>query len=948
MSSDPTGASPAMAQWFAVKAAHPDALLFFRMGDFYELFFADAEAASAALDIALTARGEHGGRPIPMCGVPVVSADAYLSRLIRRGFRVAVAEQMESARLRTGKAPLKREVVRLITPGTLSEDSLLDPGRPNFLLVLAGEPAGRAAPLGAAWLDMSTGLFETEAVPPAALPALLGRLDPAEILAPDGIPLGEFAARRGPAPLPLAPAEARQRLAKTFSVASLDAFGRFSDAEAMAAAQALDYLRTTQAGRLPHLLHPAPRGAGGTLEMDAATRASLEITAARDGGTRHSLLGAVQRTLTPAGARLLAGWLAAPLTDAAAIADRQDAWRWLADAPEQAAALRAALRAAPDLARALGRLSLGRGSPRDLAAIGQALAVARDAAAVLGEDAPLLLRQARLRLDVDPALGETLGRALADPAPARLDDGGAIASGYDGELDALRRLREDSRAVLARLQLDYAQRFGVASLKIRHHAQLGYILEAPAAAVEKLRAHPDLTLRQGMANGARFSTAELAELDRRIAEAGEHAAAREQAVFGHLVAAVLAQADALAACAAALALLDVLQSAARLAEPGTWCRPAVTDDEAFHLRAARHPVVEAALAGSAGFVPNDCELAPARRVLLLTGPNMAGKSTFLRQCALAVILAQAGLPVPAAAARIGVVDRLFSRVGGADDLARGRSTFMVEMTETAAILHQAGPRSLVVVDEIGRGTATLDGLAIAWAVLEALHSAIRCRTIFATHFHELAALAGELPRLSPHTMRVREWQGSVVFLHEVAAGAAGRSWGVHVARLAGVPAPVVRRAAALLAALERDRPLTGTAALPLFAAAAEGAPAAAESEPPHVAAAPEAASSAAASSGAVGSGAAGAGAAGAGAAGAGAAGAGAAGAGAAGSGTGLVEAAAFEAAVFKELRAIDPDRMTPREALAALYRLKAMADPPPADGLAPVTFPPERLGSREC
>ena len=439
------------------------------------------------------------------------------------------------------------------------------------------------------------------------------------------------------------------------------------------------------------------------------------------------------------------------------------------------------------------------------------------------EPLPPTLAQAKAALP-ELALADDLAAALEDPAPFRLGDGAAIRAGYDGELDAHRGLRDDSRRVLAQLQLDWAQRYGVASLKIRHHQQIGYVIEAPAAAVEKLRSFPELTLRQGMANGARFTTPELSDLDRRISEAGEYAAARERAVFGHLTRTVLDHADALAACADALAFLDVTQSAARLAEPGTWCRPVVTDGDDFIVRAGRHPVVEAALSGKAAFVPNNADLSGDRRVLLLTGPNMAGKSTFLRQNAVIVILAQAGLPVPAESATIGAVDRLFSRVGASDDLARGRSTFMVEMTETAAILHQAGPRSLVVVDEIGRGTATMDGLAIAWAVLEALHSAIRCRTIFATHFHELAELADRLPRLRPHTMRVKEWKGTVVFLHEVAEGAAGRSWGVHVAELAGVPAPVVRRAAALLAALEKHGGPLGTGAplgsLPLFAAAA--------------------------------------------------------------------------------------------------------------------------------
>jgi DNA mismatch repair protein MutS len=846
-----------MAQWFAAKATHPDALVFFRMGDFYELFFADAEAAAAALDIALTRRGEHAGAPIPMCGVPVHAAESYLSRLIRRGFRVAVAEQMEDPKEHTSKAPIRREVVRLITPGTLTEDSLLEPGRPNILLAL-GAVGGQA---GAAWLDVSTGLFETQALGRDGLATLLGRLDPAEILAPGAVALGEWEARRSPAPPPSPPAAARRRVAEAFGVAGLEAFGSFSDAEAVAAALALDYVRSNGAGKLPRLAHPTPLGEAGRLEIDAPTRMSLELVRARDGGTSHTLLGAVQRTLSAAGARLLAEWLASPLTDPAAIADRQDAWSWLLANAEAARRLRLGLRHAPDMARALGRLSVGRGGPRDLGALRDGLAAGQAAEAALAPPLPRLLGAARAALAPVPELRAQLQAALAETVPPRLEDG-AIVAGFDGELDAERALRDDSRRVLATLQLDYAQKYGVASLRIRHHAQLGYVIEAPAAAVEKLRTHPDLTLRQAMANGARFSCAELAELDRRIAEAAERAESRERVVFGHLVAEALRHHEALAGCAEALALLDVAQSAAALAAPGTWCRPEVTEEAEFHVEAGRHPVIEAALAGSQAFVPNDCDLAPDRRVLLLTGPNMAGKSTYLRQNALMVLLAQAGLPAPAARARIGIVDRLFSRVGASDDLARGRSTFMVEMTETAAILHQAGPRSLVVVDEIGRGTATLDGLAIAWAVLEALHNNVRCRVLFATHFHELARLTAELPRLAPHTMRVKEWKGEVVFLHEVAEGAGGRSWGVHVAALAGVPAPVVRRAAELLAALERRAgDLTEAGALPLFAAARSPV---APPEP----AIPD----------------------------------------------------PLEAA----LAAIDPDLLTPREALEALYRLKAM------------------------
>ena len=757
------GASPAIAQWFTLKAENPEALLFLRMGDFYELFFADAEAAAGALDIALTKRGEHNGAAIPMCGVPVHAADAYLSRLIRRGFRVAVAEQMEPAKGRTGKGPLRRAVVRLVTPGTLTEDSLLEPHRPNLLLALARVGAG----LGAAWLDVSTGLFETEALTPAGLPALLGRLEPAEILASEGIPLGDWSDRRGPDTAPPAPAAAARQVAAAFGAAGLDAFGTFSEAEAVAAAVAVAYVQAAGAGTMPRLSRPQPAGLTGQMALDAATRASLEITRARDGGAAHTLLAAVSRTLTAPGARLLAGWLGGPLLDPAAIARRQDGWCWLLTQPEALAALRTALRGVPDLARALGRLSSGRGAPRDMAAVAVALASGREAAAAL-DGAPWGLAALR----VDPALADLLGRALVPSPPARLEDGGVIAAGFDGELDAQRALRDDSRRVVSGLTLDLAQRYGVASLKIRHHQQLGYVIEAPAVAVEKLRAHPELTMRQAMTNGARFVNAELADLDQRISRAADAAAARERLVWDSVVATVLQQADALSACASALARLDVLQCCARLAEGGRWCRPHVTDDDAFCIRAGRHPVVEGALDGTTAFVPNDCDLSPGRRVLLLTGPNMAGKSTYLRQNALMAVLAQAGLPVPAESADIGVVDQVFSRVGAADDLARGRSTFMVEMTETAAILHQAGPRSLVIVDEIGRGTSTLDGLAIAWAVLEGLHGLVRCRTVFATHFHELAGLAEQLPRLRPHTMRVKEWRGGVVFLHEVAEGAA--------------------------------------------------------------------------------------------------------------------------------------------------------------------------------
>ncbi len=866
------GASPAMAQWFALKARAPDALLFFRMGDFFELFFADAEAAASALDIALTARGVHDGRPIPMCGVPVAAAQSYLARLIRRGYRVAVAEQMEPPR-KPGpgvpKGPLARDIVRLVTAGTLTEDELLDAGRSSLLLALVQLPGRRdrePGRIGAAWIDVSTGSFDTLSVSgPASLSELLGRLDPAEILAPAALPLGELEPRRGPEPAPALPDDARARLAEPFGAASLDAFGSFSDEEAVAGLAVLRYVRDSQAGRLPRLSRPSPQGERGLLGLDPATRASLELLRSRDGGTAHTLFGCVCRTVTAPGSRLLAGWIAAPLASLGPIAERQDAWQLLGGEPACANALRASLRSAPDIARALGRLSLGRGLPRDLAALRDGLFAADEASAILDRlPAPLprLLADARDALRRGTGLGATLRRALAPDPPARLDEGGVIAEGFDGELDAERALRDDSRKVIARLQLDYAQRFGVASLKIRHHAQLGYVVELPASAVAGLRDAHALVLRQGTASLARYSTDALADLDRRITEAADRTAERERLVFSALVSDALRD-GALPAIADALALLDVAQSAAQLSLGGRWCRPSLSDDAAFHLSNARHPVVEAALTRTERFTPNDCDLSPERRVMLLTGPNMAGKSTFLRQTALAVVLAQAGLPVPADEARIGLVDRLFSRVGAADDLARGRSTFMVEMTETASILAGAGPRSLVVVDEIGRGTSTLDGLAIAWAVLESLHGAQRCRTIFATHFHELGQLAGTLPSSSPHTMSVREWKGQVVFRHEVVPGIAGRSWGVHVARLAGVPEPVVRRAGRLLASLEKAR-AAAAPPLPLFAAPEDAVPAPA---PPK---------------------------------------------------------AVLPPALVEAMTALDPDRLSPREALDALYRLRTI------------------------
>jgi DNA mismatch repair protein MutS len=827
------GATPALAQWFAAKAAHPDAVVFFRMGDFFELFFSDAERAAPVLDIAVSHRGEHRGQPVPMAGVPVHAWESYLARLIRAGFRVAVCDQVETPEQAKARkaSTIRREVVRVVTPSTVTEEGLLDASRPAWLVALAEGEDG----LGAAWLDISTGAFATCALPRAELAALLARIEPAEAVAAPALAEAPELSRLAGRIAPRDPARDPARLLRdAYGVATLDGFGRFEPAELAAAALAVAYVRETQAGALPRLDPPRPEGTNaGVLVLDAATRRSLEILRDQRGGTEATLVGAVDRTVTAAGARELAARLAAPLAEAAPIAARHDAVAFLLGAEATRDAVRTALKGAPDMARALARLALDRFAPRDLAALRIGLAAAGQVEAALSA-APLPLPerveavQAALRLD--PALPAELGRALVqDKVPARLEDGGIIAPGYDGELDALRRLRDGGREAIAALQADLAQAWGVASLKIRHHQQFGFLAEVPAAAGQKLMAAPPAPggfapiHRQTMANAMRFTCTALAELDRKVAEAGERAAARERACVHHIRRLLLDAGGAIAEAARALAELDVHAAAATLAAEGGWCRPEMPERAEFCVTAGRHPVVEAALKRARGpaFVPNDADLSPGRRLCLLTGPNMAGKSTYLRQNALFVILAQAGFFVPAASARIGLVDRLFSRVGGGDDIAGGRSTFMVEMAETAAILNGATARSLVVLDEVGRGTATWDGLAIAWSVLEALHDRIRCRAVFATHFHELTALAGRLPEVSLASMKVREWRGEVVFQHLVGPGAAERSWGVHVARLAGVPRPVLTRAAQVLAALEArarsSAPDALAEELPLFA-----------------------------------------------------------------------------------------------------------------------------------
>jgi DNA mismatch repair protein MutS len=842
--------SPMLEQYIEIKAANPDCLLFYRMGDFYEMFFDDAETASRALGIVLTKRGKHQGRDIPMCGVPVVRADEYLHRLIALGHRVAVCEQLEDpaeARKRGSKSVVRRDVVRLVTPGTLTEDTLLDAKRNNYLLAVARarlSSAGEDARFALGWIDISTGEFRITECDRLSLPAEIARLEPSEIIVSDML----FADadlvpywRTLPAVTPLTrdvfdSASAERRLTSFFAVATSEAFGVLTRLELTAAAACVTYVERTQIGKRPPLSPPLRESAGATMAIDQATRGNLELMRTLSGERRGSLLESIDRTVTSAGSRLLAQRLSAPLTDPAQIARRLDAVASFVDDVAARADTRSRLQAAPDLARALARLAVGRGGPRDLAAIRDGVLAAADLARALAalKDTPAEIADAMQSCRrPDGMLAAELSAALAAELPAFKRDGGFVREGYDASLDETRGLRDESRRVVAALQARYAEETGIRALKIRHNNVLGYFVEVTAQHGDRLLATPlnaTFIHRQTLAGQVRFTTTELGALEAKIASAADRALGLELEIFERMAAGVIAESVPIKECAEALGSLDVASALAHLAAERDYARPVVDDSHDFVIAGGRHPVVEQALAhDGTSFVANDCDLSPpkeakseilAGRIWLITGPNMAGKSTFLRQNALIAILAQMGSFVPAKHAQIGVVDRLFSRVGAADDLARGRSTFMVEMVETAAILNQAGVRSLVILDEIGRGTATFDGLSIAWATVEHLHDVNKCRALFATHFHELTALAARLDRLHNATVRVKEWQGDVVFLHEVIPGSADHSYGIQVAKLAGLPASVIERAKLVLAKLEQeDRAAPkGFEDLPLFAA----------------------------------------------------------------------------------------------------------------------------------
>src|SRR3954451_587545 len=844
--------TPMMEQYLEIKAAHPGLLLFYRMGDFYELFFEDAEIASRTLGIVLTKRGKHQGMDIPMCGVPVERSEDYLHRLINAGHRVAVCEQTENpaaARARGNNSVVSRGVVRLVTPGTLTEDTLLDARTNNYLLAIArtrGSSGGDRA--GLAWIDISTSEFMVTECATAELAATLARINPNEVIVTDtlyGDPdLGPLL-RELPSVTPLTRdvfdgATAERRLCDYFAVATMDGLSAMSRLEATAAAAAVTYIDRTQVGKRPPLSPPSHEAAGTTMAIDPATRANLELTRTLSGERRGSLLDAIDCTVTAAGSRLLAQRLAAPLTDNAEITRRLDAIGAFVADSEARDHIRVTLRAAPDMSRALARLSVERGGPRDLAGLRDGILAADQALARLSElDNPpqqiAVIMQALARPSRE--LASEFERALAEHLPLIKRDGGFVRESYQPSLDEARNLRDASRLVVAAMQARYADQTGVKGLKIRHNNVLDYFVEVTAQHGERLMTPPlnaTFIHRQTLAGQIRFTTAELGEIEARIANAGDRALGLELEIFERLCALAIVASDDLRAAAQAFAMLDVATALAKLASDENYVRPEVDSSLGFAIEGGRHPVVEQALKHNGQpFIANTCDLSPgpeqkSGQIWLITGPNMAGKSTFLRQNALIALMAQIGSFVPASRARIGIIDRLFSRVGAADDLARGRSTFMVEMVETAVILNQASERSLVILDEIGRGTATFDGLSIAWAAIEHLHEANRCRTLFATHYHELTALSAKLPRLFNATVRVKEWQGEVVFLHEVLPGSADRSYGIQVAKLAGLPAPVIARAKSVLAKLEaQDRGQSARALvddLPLFAVPSRSAP----------------------------------------------------------------------------------------------------------------------------
>ncbi|MBR6355746.1 MAG: DNA mismatch repair protein MutS [Alphaproteobacteria bacterium] len=844
---------PGMEQYLQIKKDYSDYVLFYRMGDFYELFFDDAITASPIMGIALTKRGKVNGENVPLCGVPYHAYEQYMAKLIKAGYKVAICEQMENpeeARKRGYKSVVRRDVIRLVTPGTLTEDTLLDARKNNYLLCLCKT----ATTYGLAWLDLSTGEFYTKTMSvtskneAAEVWSVLSQLQPAEVMVSDAMLqnpelfqiLNEYKEKLSV--LPQARfnyANAYKAVAAFYEVASLDSFGDFEKPEITAAGMVLDYVENTQKGKIPRIARPLKIRDSLYMEIDAATRHNLDLL---DGPHGSSLIAVMDRTVTGAGARMMAQRISAPLVDLAMINARLDALEFFYKHNEVRQNLRSVLKECPDLERSVSRLSVGRGGPRDLKAIWQTLnALPRVRQSIkmyhrtdVVDELPPAVEAILNRFGNHCTLEDKLGRALLNSPrkdgdlPYLARDGDFISDGFNADLDAVRTLRDRGEDMMKGLEDKYKQQTQIDHLKIKYNNVIGYFVEIPSKFATQLLSDTSFIHRQSVLNAARFTTSELTDLENKIRGAKEKALALELAIFDDLVHDILFSADDISRTASALAELDVSAALADLALENNYCRPKLDDGLAFEVEEGRHPIVEAAMRknNDGTFVGNACNLnSEDNRIWLITGPNMAGKSTFLRQNALIAIMAQSGSFVPAKSAHIGLVNKVFSRVGASDDLSRGRSTFMVEMVETASILNRADERSFVILDEIGRGTATFDGLSIAWAVVEYLHEVNKSRALFATHYHELAVLAQKLSAMTLHCMKIKEFNEQVIFLHEVIEGAADRSYGIHVAKLAGLPKSVITRSEQVLKKLEKENQkkttLDLTDELPLFSFAEE-------------------------------------------------------------------------------------------------------------------------------
>lgn len=826
----PSTLTPMMQQYMQVKEAHPDCLLFYRMGDFYELFFEDALVAAKVLDIALTKRGKHDSQDIPMCGVPHHSSDSYLEKLIRHGHKVAICEQMESpeeAKKRGYKAVVKRDVIRIVTPGTLTEDALLDAKQANYLVAVTRTKKQ----FGLAWLDMSTGEFITSTTDQEQLSTDLARLNPKELLIAEDLhhdiayKLEDWKSRISIQVSSFFEVlKAENRLKHFYQVQTLDGLGAFEPSQIAACGALLEYIDLTQKGTMPHLKAPKLFMSNQIMQIDAATRKNLELTQTLSGEHQHSLFATINRTVTGAGARLLHANITSPLASSDAINKRLDKVAFFVEESDIREQVRDLLSSVPDIERAASRVVLRRGSPRDMGAIRVGLLQAQRLAeyfiVLQKEGMPKALLNLSKPVEHIIPLLDKLQKSLRDELPFLAREGGFIREGYHTRLDELDHLCKHSKEKIQSLQEQYRNQTEVASLKVKQNNVIGMYIEVTSQHQQKM--DPEIFMhKQTMASAMRFTTSELQQLEQDLASAAEQMLAIELDIFEQLTKLMSEAIEDITLIAASLAGIDVMSALAHLATEYHYTRPEVDDSLAFTIEGGRHPVVEATLKNQQErFIANDCNVSESQRLWLLTGPNMAGKSTFLRQNAIIALMAQMGSFVPAAHAHIGVIDRLFSRVGAADDLARGRSTFMVEMVETATILNQATRRSFVILDEIGRGTSTYDGLSIAWATLEYLHNHVQTRALFATHYHELTELPKQLPHLACYCMRVREWEGKVIFMHEVITGAAGSSYGIHVAQLAGLPSAVTERANQLLQELQQKNTVEITSGmqeqLPLF------------------------------------------------------------------------------------------------------------------------------------